>query len=136
MGRMTLTDNIKDKKLKNIAEKVVSHIPVDEKDTVVMLTTNSILDLGEIAHHIKTQLHGNNVFYGVNMNLNYTNICELRCPLCAFSKDKGEEGSYLLSLDDIENRVSEAVDAGIDEVHIVGGLHIETVRQGRLIQET
>ena len=120
---MTLTENIKDKKLKDIAEKVINGVPVDEKDTAEMLTTNSILDLGEIAHHIKTQFHGNKVFYGVNMNLNYTNICELRCPLCAFSKDKGEEGSYLLSLDDIENRVSEAVDTGIDEVHIVGGLN-------------
>ena len=120
---MTLTDNIKDNKLKKIAEKVENSIPVDEKDTVEMLTTNSILDLGEIAHYIKTRLHGNNVYYGVNMNLNYTNICELRCPLCAFSKDKGEEGSYLLSPDDIEKRVAAAVDAGIDEVHIVGGLH-------------
>ena len=120
---MHLIDNIKDKKLRAIAEKVIDSIPVDEKDAMEMLTTNSILDLGEIAHHIKQKLHGNNVYYGVNMNLNYTNICELRCPLCAFSKDNGDEGSYLLSLDDIENRVSEAVDAGIDEVHIVGGLH-------------
>ncbi|MGD9162241.1 MAG: CofH family radical SAM protein [Desulfobacteraceae bacterium] len=120
---MILTDNIKDKKLKTIAEKVVNSIPVDEKDAMEMLTTNNILDLGEIAHHIKTQLHGNDVYYGVNMNLNYTNICELRCPLCAFSKAKGDDGSYLLSLDEIENRVAKAVDAGIDEVHIVGGLH-------------
>jgi aminodeoxyfutalosine synthase len=120
---LSLTENIKDKKLKGIAEKVAGNIPVDENDAMEMLTTNSILDLGEIAHHIKTRLHGNRVYYGVNMNLNYTNICELRCPLCAFSKDQGDEGSYLLSLDEIETRVSEAVDAGIDEVHIVGGLH-------------
>lgn len=120
---MTFIDNIKDKKLKIIAEKVSNNISVDEKDTMEMLTTNSILDLGGIAHHIKTKLHGNRVHYGVNMNLNYTNICELRCPLCAFSKDEGDEGSYLFSLDEIEKRVAEAVDAGIDEVHIVGGLH-------------
>jgi len=120
---MSLTDNIKGNKLKSIAEKVINSIPVDENDAREMLTTNSILDLGEIAHHIKKQLHGDNVYYGVNMNLNYTNICELRCPLCAFSKDEGDEGSYLLSLDEIEARVRDAVDAGIDEVHIVGGLH-------------
>ncbi len=120
---MGLAENIKDKKLKAVAEKVENNIPVDEKDAIEMLTTNSILDLGEIAHHIKTRLHGDSVYYGVNMNLNYTNICELRCPLCAFSKDAGDEGSYLLTLDEIEERVSEAVSSGIDEVHIVGGLH-------------
>ena len=122
---MHLADNIKDKKLKAIAEKVRNGIPVDEDDAMEMLTTNNILDLGEIAHSIKQKLHGNNVYYGVNMNLNYTNICELRCPLCAFSKDKGDEGSYRLSLDEIEERVAKAVDFGIDEVHIVGGLHPE-----------
>ena len=120
---MKLSDNIKDKRLLKIAEKVDKNIPVDENDALEMLTTNSILDLGEIAHHVKTKLHGNKVYYGVNMNLNYTNICELRCPLCAFSRDKGDEGSYLLSIDEIEKRVSEAVEFGIDEVHIVGGLH-------------
>ncbi len=122
---MNLTDNIKDHRLIRIAEKVEKRIPVDEEDAFIMLTTNSILDLGAIAHFIKQELHGDNVYYGVNMNLNYTNICELRCPLCAFSKNKGEEGSYTLSLTEIEERVSEAVDSGIDEVHIVGGLNPE-----------
>ena len=120
---MTLTDNIKDKKLRAIAEKVNNNIPVDENDALEMLTTNSILDLGEIAHSIKLKLHGSNVYYGVNMNLNYTNICELRCPLCAFSRDKGDKGGYLLSIEEIEKRVKEAAALGIDEVHIVGGLH-------------
>jgi len=96
---------------------------VDENDALEMLTTNSILDLGEIAHHIKRKLHGDNVYYGVNMNLNYTNICELRCPLCAFSHDKEDEESYLLSIEEIKKKVQEAVEFGIDEVHIVGGLH-------------
>ena len=125
LGRhiVSLLDNIKDKKLREIAEKVNDNIPVDENDALEMLTTNSILDLGEIAHYVKTKLHGNNVYYGVNMNLNYTNICELRCPLCAFSCDRGDEGSYLLSIEEIEKRVKKAVEFGIDEVHIVGGLH-------------
>jgi len=122
---MTFVENIKDKRLKVIAEKVNNNIPVDENDALEMLTTNSILDLGEIANHIKTKLHGDKVYYGVNMNLNYTNICELRCPLCAFSHDKGDEESYLLSIEEIEKRVTGAVASGIDEVHIVGGLHPE-----------
>ncbi|MBN1904167.1 MAG: CofH family radical SAM protein [Deltaproteobacteria bacterium] len=120
---MNLTDTIKDKRLKEVADKVANSIPVDEADAFAMLTTNSILDLGSIAHFIRQKLHGRNVYYGVNMNLNYTNICELRCPLCAFSKDKEEDGGYTLSLMEIEKRVSEAVNAGIDEVHIVGGLN-------------
>jgi aminodeoxyfutalosine synthase len=43
--------------------------------------------------------------------------------LCAFSCDEDDENAFLLSLEDIEQKVHRAVSFGIDEVHIVGGLH-------------
>ncbi len=116
-------DKIHNRTLQRIAEKVFNGIPVDSADAHFMLATDDILELGSIAHHVKTMLHGDTVFYGVNMNLNYTNICELRCPLCAYSKDEGDEGAFILSLDDIERKVREGDSIGLDEVHIVGGLH-------------
>ncbi len=88
-----------------------------------MLATNDILDLGAIAHFVRTGLHKDITYYGVNMNLNYTNICELRCPLCAFSCDMDDKNAYLLTHDEIEKKVRKAISFGIDEVHIVGGLH-------------
>jgi len=120
---MALPDNIQNKKLRSIAEKVFNNIPVDKEDALNMLTTHDILDLGAIAHYIRTKFHGDIAYYGVNMNLNYTNICELRCPLCAFSCNENDEKAFLLSSDDIEQRISSAARSGIDEVHIVGGLH-------------
>jgi aminodeoxyfutalosine synthase len=121
--KMNLSGKIKDTTLKPIAEKVEQGIPVDRYDAMIMLTTNNVLELGIIANHMRRSLHGDKVYYGVNMNLNYTNICELRCPLCAFSRDQGEADAYLLSLDEIEKRVTAGVSEGIDEVHIVGGLY-------------
>jgi aminodeoxyfutalosine synthase len=120
---MALPDNIKNKKLRRIAEKVCNNIPVGKEDALYMLKTDDILDLGAIAHYIRTKFHGDIAYYGVNMNLNYTNICELRCPLCAFSCDENDEQAFLLSPDDIEQRIRSAAGSGIDEVHIVGGLH-------------
>lgn len=122
---MTFPNNIKNKKLRNIAEKVAGSVPVSKEDAFCMLTTNDILDLGAIAHHVRTRLHGDIAYYGVNMNLNYTNICELRCPLCAYSCDEGDKNAFLLSLEEIERRIQSAVSMGIDEVHIVGGLYPE-----------
>ncbi len=120
---MQLPDKIHNKTLKKIARKVMEKIPVNRDDAFSMLTTNDIMELGAIADHIRTHFHGNITYYSVNMNLNYTNICTLRCPLCAFSCDSDDERAFLLSIDDIEKRVSEGVANGIDEVHIVGGLH-------------
>ncbi len=108
--------------LKEIAAKVLAGEPVSTDDARYMLATDNIMELGMIAHHVRTQLHGNQTYYGVNMNLNYTNVCELRCPLCAFSCDAGDEQAYLYSLEEIKNRVRDAVSFDIDEVHIVGGL--------------
>jgi aminodeoxyfutalosine synthase len=120
---MALLDTLQNKKLCIIAEKVCNNIPVDKEDALYMLTTDDILDLGAIAHYIRKKLHGDIAYYGVNMNLNYTNICELRCPLCAFSCNENDEKAFLLSHDDIEQRIHSAARSGIDEVHIVGGLH-------------
>lgn len=120
---MTFPNNIQNKTLRNIAEKVDKNVPVTEKDALFLLKTNDILDLGAIANLMRKRLHGNVAYYGVNMNLNYTNICELRCPLCAYSRDENDENAFLLSFDEIEERVKNAVSMGIDEVHIVGGLH-------------
>jgi len=122
-NKMAFPNNIQNKKLRRIAEKVYSNVPVTKEDALCMLKTDDILDLGAIANHIRTRLHGNIAYYGVNMNLNYTNICELRCPLCAYSCDENDENAFLLSFDDIEKRIQSAVSVGIDEVHIVGGLH-------------
>jgi len=122
-NKMTFPNNIQNKMLRSIAEKVYSDVPVTKEDALCMLKTDDILDLGAIANHIRTRLHGNIAYYGVNMNLNYTNICELRCPLCAYSCDENDENAFLLSFEDIEERMRSAVAFGIDEVHIVGGLH-------------
>ena len=114
---------ISDEKLHPVADRVLSGIPVSADDAMLLLGTKDITGLGVIANHVRENLHGDRAYYGVNMNLNYTNVCVLRCPLCAFSCDEGDKAAYTYSPDEIMDRVRKAVDLGIDEVHIVGGLN-------------
>ncbi len=118
-----MRNSIEDTHLRRVAEKVEAGVPVSTDDALYMLETSSILDLGTMASHVRHAFHGNKTFYGVNMNLNYTNVCELRCPLCAFSCDQGDEKAYVMSMDQVRQKVTNAVAVGIDEVHIVGGLN-------------
>src|SRR6056297_1631172 len=104
-----MRDMIEDTQLRQVAEKVEAGEPVSTDDALYMLETASILDLGTIANYMREKLHGSRVFYGVNMNLNYTNVCELRCPLCAFSCDRGDEKAYVMRIDQVRQKVSEAV---------------------------
>ena len=67
------------------------------------------------------------VGYVVNRNINYTNICYLKCQFCAFSKGKLSESlrgvPYDLELPEIVRRAREAWDRGATEVCMQGGIH-------------
>lgn len=125
MNADALSNRVREPRLADIARKAIAGAPVSEDDLRHMLSTNNVLELGAIADFVRRRLHENRAYYGVNMNLNYTNVCELRCPLCAYSKDREDSGAFTLSLEEIEDKVRQGVARGIDEVHIVGGLNPE-----------
>lgn len=70
------------------------------------------------ANSLKEEIFGDEVTFVVNRNINFTDICINRCKFCSFSNKK----RYLLSLDEIKNKVREAVEYGCTEVCIQGGL--------------
>jgi aminodeoxyfutalosine synthase len=92
-------------------------------DGLALYATKDIAALGELADFANRRVNGLRVGYNVNRHINYSNICKLSCMFCAFAKDRGEEGAYEFSMNEILARAKEAYDGGADEVHIVGGLH-------------
>jgi FO synthase len=83
--------------------------------------------VAEVADELRRQAVGEVVTYVANRNINYTNVCTFKCRFCAFSKGPlslNLRGSpYLLDLEEIRRRVSEAVDLGATEVCLQGGIH-------------
>ncbi len=115
-----------DKTLQKIEEKVYSGVRISSGDALRLFASSDILALGKMADFMRKKNASDEVYYSYNLNINPTNVCELRCDLCAFSKDAGEAGSYELTFDEIMSKVKEM--AGTDpedlfEVHIVGGLN-------------
>ena len=78
--------------------------------------------LGELANWVREERHGNRTSYIINMHLNYSNVCAVKCMFCAFRRDKGEEGAYEMSMEEMIHRVAPLKDVPEAEVHIVGGL--------------
>ena len=74
-----------------------------------------------MALHVRKRLHGNRVHYVVNRHVNPTNICVNRCRFCAYRRDEGQEGAYVLSPEEALAKLKAA--GPVDEVHIVGGCH-------------
>ena len=83
--------------------------------------------VAEAADDLRRRLAGDEVTYVHNRNINYTNVCTFKCRFCGFSKGPlslNLRGTpYLLTLDDIAERVREAADLGATEVCLQGGIH-------------
>ena len=85
---------------------------------------NAVVDL---ANTVRQDLVGDAVSFVINRNINYTNVCTFKCRFCAFSKGplslnlRGDP--YLLTLEEISERVREAEERGATEVCMQGGIH-------------
>ena len=81
----------------------------------------------DYANDVKSQIHGSDITFVVNRNINYTNICSFKCNFCAFSKGRGHDDlrgkPYNISHEEIIRRTNEAVDRGATEVCLQGGIH-------------
>ena len=109
--------------IRDIGRKVLSEERLTEKEGIFLFQYENIFETGLLADFVRRKKVGDFAFYGNNLNINHTNICEMKCPICAFSKDDGEEGSYIMTVDDILKKVEKYRDSGVEEIHIVGGVN-------------
>jgi cyclic dehypoxanthinyl futalosine synthase len=63
------------------------------------------------------------VTFLIDRNINYTNICVSKCRFCAFYRTEDAPDAYLLNLEQVVERVAEAVACGATQVMLQGGLH-------------
>jgi cyclic dehypoxanthinyl futalosine synthase len=81
-------------------------------------------DLGQMAHSIRQKLHPEMIVtYIADRNINYTNICVSGCKFCAFYRPPGHEHGYVLSFDQIGQKVQETVDLGGYQILLQGGMN-------------
>jgi len=84
-----------------ITGKILAGERLSKNDAVELFKTDDIFSLGKLASHVAEQKNGKKVFFIRNRHINPTNICVNRCRFCAFSRSKGEEGAFELTIDDI-----------------------------------
>lgn len=84
----------------------------------------SLHELGRWATARAEQIHGTDVrTYIIDRNINYTNVCSAHCTFCAFRRDEDEHDAYLLTRDQLHQKVRELSDIGGTQVLLQGGMH-------------
>ncbi len=102
---------------------------LDEDQIVTLFSARGaeVAAVAELADQFRAEAVGDVVTFVANRNINYTNVCTFKCQFCGFSKGplslNLRGAPYLLTLDDIAERVAEAAELGATEVCLQGGIH-------------
>ena len=88
-------------------------------------------ELGELANIRRKQLKRDAydgrgagiVTYIVDRNINYTNVCNVYCKFCAFYRTERDDDHYVLTLEQIDQKLQELSDNAGVQVLLQGGHH-------------
>ena len=113
----------------DIAEKVLSGIRLSAEDGRRLFQHPNVTELGMLADHVRRTRHPEPVVtYNIGRNINYTNVCWVRCKFCAFYRPPGDQEGYTLPDEEIFAKVEELISVGGNtpescEILMQGGLN-------------
>ena len=107
-----------------IADKLEAGERLSFDDGVRLFTHPDLYAVGTLANREREKRHGGLTYYNFNLRLEATNVCVASCLFCSFSRLKpGDADSYLLSLEQVFDKLRQRADQPLTEVHVVNGLH-------------
>ena len=113
-------------RVSEILTKAVSGTRITDDEAVTLLRDGELLELGSAADQIRNRMNDpRTVTYIIDRNINYTNICVYKCKFCAFYRPNGDPEGYLLSREQLRQKIQETVDLGGTGVLLQGGVHPE-----------
>ncbi len=111
-------------RVERLADSLLDEARLDVDDAVFLYRNANLLELARLADRVRQKKHpGRTVTYIVSRNINYTNVCWVRCRFCAFYRPPGSDEGYVLSKEEVLRKIREMVDAGGIEILIQGGLN-------------
>ncbi|MEW5914665.1 MAG: aminofutalosine synthase MqnE [Thermodesulfobacteriota bacterium] len=114
---------ISDPALGPVAAKLAAGQRLELADGLALMNSRDLLGLGSLAHAARLAKNGRRAFYVVNRHINYSNVCSNQCAFCAFWRQEGDAGAYLLSPAQAAELAAQEPGLPISELHIVGSCH-------------
>lgn len=108
--------------LGEVHAKVEAQERLSMEDGMKLFECPEPLAVGALANKVRTRMHGDKAFYVINQHVNYTNICINGCVFCAYQREEGQEGGFVLTKEDVIAKINAAA-LTPREIHIVGGCH-------------
>ncbi|MDO5046662.1 dehypoxanthine futalosine cyclase [Campylobacter sp.] len=100
----------------------MARLSVDE--AINLIENAELNELGAMALAKKRELHPEKITtFIVDRNINYTNVCWVDCKFCAFYRHAKEEDAYILSFEEIGQKIEELIAIGGTQILFQGGVH-------------
>jgi cyclic dehypoxanthinyl futalosine synthase len=95
---------------------------ISAAEALYLLEHGRLDRIREVADAIRRRRfpHGYATFI-IDRNINYTNVCVIRCSFCAFYRLPGHPEGYRRSKEEIFRRIEEALDRGATQIMFQGG---------------
>ncbi|MFW9988181.1 MAG: 7,8-didemethyl-8-hydroxy-5-deazariboflavin synthase subunit CofH [Candidatus Odinarchaeota archaeon] len=113
--------------IKAILQKALNSEDLSSEEALKLLKVKGkeFISLQYVANQICFEKKQDIVSFVINRNINFTNICYQKCKFCSFCLPANDANAFLLSIDQIGEKVIEAKNAGCSEVCIQGGINPE-----------
>ncbi|ABK82586.1 dehypoxanthine futalosine cyclase [Campylobacter fetus] len=97
---------------------------INKKEALNLIKNADLNELGKLAFDKKLKLHPDKITtFIVDRNINYTNTCWVDCKFCAFYRHVNEDEAYILSFDEIDQKIEELIAIGGTQILFQGGVH-------------
>jgi cyclic dehypoxanthinyl futalosine synthase len=110
--------------LARIAGKIEDGRRIDASEALWLHEHADLGTLGRLADLVRWRKHPEPIVtYIVDRNVNPTNVCITDCGFCAFYRRPKADGAYVLSIEELREKVRETAELGGRQVLMQGGHH-------------
>jgi cyclic dehypoxanthinyl futalosine synthase len=110
--------------INNINEKIKENQRIDSKEALDLYRNADFLTLGSLANQKRFLLHPDKIItYVKDRNINYTNICMSGCRFCAFYETPHKGKGYIISKQELRDKIQETIDLGGTQILLQGGMY-------------
>src|SRR6266404_3808227 len=115
---------IYDTSVDTIQDKVLDGQRITAAEAVRLYHALTLPELGALANVVRERKHPERrVTYIIDRNINYTNVCDVYCTFCAFMREERDDDSYVLTPEQVGEKIKELVAIGGVQILMQGGHH-------------
>lgn len=106
------------------AEKAAAGERLNRQDAEALYFRASLLTLARLANAMRWRLHPDPIVtYVGDRNINYSNVCVCGCRFCAFFRPPESPEGYVISREELTQKIEETLRLGGTQILLQGGHH-------------